>query len=264
MINCKELVSKRKEDIKERVFNMQKVPKLVIFQVGNNEASNRYVKHKLTDCEYVGIDARVVNFDENIHLEHMVEIIKDTISETGEAAYMVQLPLPEHIPTDYITNLIPPMYDVDGLSDYSQFTPCTPKGIMMLLDAINEDVKGKHVVVLGRSKLVGKPLVNLLIDKQATVSCLNSQTCTKDRKSLMVGVDVVITAVGKEDSLTMEDLKDSPDVTIIDVGINFDDDCKMCGDCDKEIYEHIDEVTPVPGGVGLYTRLALLENILEV
>lgn len=262
MIDCKTPVAKRKADIKKRVEESIRTPRLVIFQVGDNEASKRYVKHRMADCKEVGIDAELVWLPEDFTTDEIAEHIKYIIQNIGGSAYMVQLPLPKHINTDYITNLIPPIYDVDGLSDYSMFTPCAAKGVMMLLDDIGEDVRGKHVVVLGRSKLVGKPLVNLLIDRQATVSCLNSQTQDGDRYAVTQRADVIISAVGIKDSLTPRNV--CIGATIVDVGINFDENGKMCGDCTKEVYDWNNKVTPVPNGVGLYTRVALLENILEV
>lgn len=262
MIDCKTPVAKRKADIEQRVEELGRTPRLVIFQVGNNEASKRYVKHKLADCKEVGIETELVWFPEDITEFALADRIKNKIRLDKESGYMVQLPLPEHIDTDYITNLIPPTNDVDGLNDYSRFTPCTPKGVMMLLDDIGEDVRGKHVVVLGRSKLVGKPLVNLLIDRQATVSCLNSRTQQLDRWEILHNADIVILAVGKLNSLESEEV--SFEAVIVDVGINFDENGKMCGDCSEWVYLSNKQTTPVPNGVGLYTRVALLENILEV
>ncbi len=259
MINCKEFCKVRKEKIAATTQGLNK--KLIIFQVGYNEASTRYVRNKMKDCAEVGIVSNLVQFSLELSEEEIVEEVSYVIqSNQGPDTYfMVQLPLPSYMDEKRILELIPADKDVDGLTSKTDFTPCTPKGVMMILEDIKEDVAGKHVVVIGRSHLVGKPLVNLLIEKQATVTCINSKTNPDTFKFLLKSADIIVSAVGKRNLLTKENTL--PCQTIIDVGINFDEDGKMCGDCNKELYDINEKITTVPGGVGLYTRVALLDNI---
>lgn len=266
MINCKEFVLKRKETIKGVIDRHSTKPSFCIVQVGNNEASNRYVRNKINDCREVGIEARLVKLPEDVTTEGIITKINKVVrgakhNKDCGMSMMVQLPLPSHIDDRAVLDSVPVEYDVDGLSDGSKFTPCTPKGVTMLLDDLNYDVKGKLVTIIGKSDLVGKPLINLMLDRQATVASLNSSTNQMYFDELVQHAHVVVSAVGRRNLLDSKII--NPNQLVIDIGINFDEDGKICGDCNKELYDTVDMITPVPAGMGLYTRVALLENIVE-
>lgn len=251
--DVKEYVKLLKRTFTYRISQLSAPPNLAIIQIGNNEASNRYVKNKVKDCEEVGIIAHVYNYPENItefelndELNHLQEFYDGVI---------VQLPLPPHIRSSVATAAISPEKDVDGFRHDSNFIPATPKGIMDYLEYCDFDVDGKLVVVIGRSAIVGKPMAQLLLEKNATVIMCHSHTSQKDLKNLLNLADLIICAVGKVEFLDCADIN----CPVIDVGINFDDNGKLVGDC-----YNIDNknVTPVPGGVGLLTRCALLDNTI--
>ena len=259
MIDCKEVVNKYKAKMKSTI-NGRKIG-LAVIQVGNDCASSRYIKGKISDCNEVGIDLIHVWFRETTTTDQIIDTIEGLNEDKNIHGIIVQLPLPEHLDYDKILNTIVDSKDVDGFKSTSRFTPCTPLGIMILLDNIGVDVAGKKCCVISRSKIVGKPLVNILIDSDATVTCCHSKTKYSDKKSAVVNADIVITATGKKNSIIPEMVHNGQ--VIIDVGINRGDDGKICGDCDRDIYDIVDMVTPVPGGVGLLTRLALLSNVVD-
>lgn len=266
MISCKEYVEIRKKDLKNQINKYTskglKAPSLCVIQVGDNPASNSYVKGKVKDCDEVGIYVEHIKLDEKINKANLRIKIEECCQGSKFSGIIVQLPLPQNIDVEEITNCIPATKDVDGFRRDSYFDPCTPKGIMDWLEYNNYDVAGKDVTVVGRSKIVGKPLVNMLIDKGATVTCCNSKTsCLMAHTSW---ADLVISAIGKPKYFDGLDF-DDPDI-IVDVGINRDEDGKLCGDVDREDVLDLCKdtyVTPVPGGVGLLTRLALLENVVK-
>ena len=258
----KDYVDDKKVQITEKVQNMDNKPSLLIIQVGDNFASNKYVAGKLKDCEEVGIECRLAKLDENIAEDGLLDYIK--AFEDRYDGIIVQLPLPKHIDVSKVVATLPAKADVDGFKAESRFVPCTPLGVYNLLMALFEDDKkldGKNVVILGRSEIVGKPMANLLIDRtDATVTVCNSHT--RNLSEITKNADILISAIGKAKFVTGDMVKS--DATIIDVGINMDENGKMCGDVDWEsLPENLKFVTPVPGGVGLLTRLSLLENVYE-
>ena len=264
MISCKEYVQIKKEKLKEKIALLNKKPCLCVVQIGNNAASNSYIKGKKKDCEEVGIEFlhRYIEDYSTFSEERVMEIIQDLNDNRAIDGIIIQLPIPDKYNVENLQKCISPEKDVDGFRKDSKFDPCTPKGIIDWLDYNEYDVSGRDVVVVGRSKIVGKPLVNMLIDKGATVICCNSKTlCTEFFTS---NADIIISAIGKPkyfDCLSFN----YPDI-IVDVGINKDKDGKLCGDVDKENVEKVYEntyVTPVPGGVGLLTRVSLLENVVN-
>ena len=239
-----------KEHYKKRVADLGEAPKLAIVQVGNNEASNRYVKNKVKDCEEVGVIADVYAYPEDItewelddELAHMHEFYDGVI---------VQLPLPQHIRPEIATAAIPADKDVDGFRRDSWFKPATPKGIMDYLAYCNFDLTGKDVVIIGRSEIVGRPLADLMTAADATVTLCHSKS---NLSKYIYDCDLIVTAVGKAGFLNCYPIH----MPVIDVGINFNEDGKLVGDCFNT--ENRD-VTPVPGGVGLLTRCALVENVI--
>lgn len=264
MISCKEYVQTKKENLKEKIAHLNKKPCLCVVQIGNDAASNSYIKGKEKDCEEVGIEFLHHHlFDyKDISEKMLMDIITDLDRCRAIDGIIIQLPIPDKYDIEKLQACISPEKDVDGFRKDSKFKPCTPKGIMDWLDYNKYDVSGRDVVVIGRSKIVGKPLVNMLIDKGATVTCCNSKTLYLEH--YIQFADLIVSAIGKPkyfDGLSFN----YPDI-VIDVGINKDKDGKLCGDIDKESVERVfgdTYVTPVPGGVGLLTRVSLLENVVN-
>lgn len=265
MISCKEYVEIKKNELKDRVDECVNKygykPSLCVIQVGDDPASNSYIKGKEKDCTEVGIRFKHIKYEENIKQSALMANIKAISLSSEFDGIIVQLPLPPHLNVDEITNCIPASMDVDGFRPDSYFYPCTPKGIIDWLDYNKYILEGKEFVVIGRSKIVGKPLVNMLIDRGATVTCCNSKT--KYLWNHTQYADVVISAIGKPKFFESTYFDDAE--IVIDVGINRDESGKLCGDVDiDDVYNYNQAiyVTPVPGGVGLLTRVALLENII--
>lgn len=251
--DIKEYVVKLKEQFKARILTLKETPKLAIVQVGNVEASNRYVKNKVKDCDEVGITAHVYAFPENITEIELVEEVHN-LNDFYDGI-IVQLPLPQHIRPSVATAAIDSSKDVDGFKLDSWHKPATPKGIMDYLQYCEFDLTGKNVVIIGRSEIVGKPLAKLMTDADATVTLCHSKT--KNLSLHLSNADLIVCAVGKAKFLNCYPIH----VPVIDVGINFNENGKLCGDCFN--IENRD-VTPVPGGVGLLTRCALLDNVIRV
>lgn len=252
--NIKEYCQEKKNKLKEIVnVELRKKPYLAVIQVGENEASNRYIRNKKKDCEEIGIEFGWYHFDENITTFQLVEEIVTLQPHVN--GIIVQLPLPEHIDIEVIKRVIDPKKDVDGFHPDSNFQPCTPLGIVEYLEeGCDYDLCGKNVVMIGRSDIVGKPLARMMTDKDATVTLCHSKT--KNIWKFIKLADLVVSAVGKAKFLNCYSIN----VPVIDVGINFDENGKLVGDCFNT--ENRD-VSPVPGGVGLLTRLALLENVVS-
>ena len=261
MITCKQYYQIKKDFIKKEVDALNQKPALAIIQIGNNPASNVYVKNKLKDCEEVGIKGIHIH-REDVTEKELENIIIDLNINPKINGIIVQLPLPSHTDFNYIKRVIKKEKDVDGFQNGSYYVPCTPKGIIDWLNINEIDLSGKDVVVLGRSEIVGKPLVNLLIEKGATVTCCNSKTKKDTLHKLLKESDIVISAIGKAKEFTVDNFSDNQ--IVIDVGINRDENGKLCGDIDSSGIENLTNtyVTPVPGGIGLLTRVSLLENVL--
>lgn len=248
--NIKEYTKALKEQFKDRIAVIGDAPKLAIIQVGSIEASNRYIKNKVKDCEEVGIIADVYQYPEDITEHELCENIK--LDQEHYDGVIVQLPLPPHIRQEVAIAAIQPDKDVDGFRMDSPFNPATPKGIMDYLKYCNYDVAGKDVVIIGRSDIVGKPLARMMTDADATVTLCHSKS---KLSSHIYHCDLIVTAVGKAGFLNCYPIH----VPVIDVGINFTEDGKLVGDCYNT---DMRDVTPVPGGVGLLTRCALLDNVI--
>ena len=257
-ITVLEYVDNWKALLKQSIALSKRVPSLFIIQVGSNEASTRYVRNKIKDCESIGIEAELLNLPESITTESICNYI-DAAVDADFDGIIVQLPLPEHIDKDQIIRHIPKDRDVDGFRNDSVFTPCTPLGIINYLDYIGFQFAGKHAVILGRSDIVGKPMAKLLQTYNCTTSLCNSKTPKELRDKLLSMSDLVICAVGQRNFISSQDALNA---FIVDVGINFDDNGKLCGDVDVSVVDK-DRVTPVPGGVGRLTRMALVHNVVE-
>lgn len=254
MNRMKEYAELKKAELKERIAQMERPPQLLIYQVGNVEASNRYIRNKIKDCDEVGILTTHMVCAEDITTQELVE----EISKRGWLydAIIVQRPLPPHIDQDKINTIIAYSKDVDGFHPMSKFKPATAKGIIDYLEWRDFDFEGMNAVVIGRSNIVGKPVAKLLLEKNCNVTICHSKTPHRNLMNYVYDADLIICAVGKEKFLNCTFLNNTP---VIDVGINFNSEGKLCGDC----FGGGANVSPVPGGVGLLTRVALLENVVE-
>ena len=263
MLNIKEYVQQWKNILKEKIAKLARKPKLIIVQLGDVEASNRYVRNKIKDAEEVGIEAALVKMTGNEF--HGEDDLRDFVGRLAEHCdgIIVQLPLPEQFKdVKHILEKVPAHKDVDGLSGKpGAQTPCTPLGIMKFINDTNlVDKTYKKALVIGRSELVGRPMAKLLLDNDYTVTVCHSKSGELAIRHLAEDwADLVVCAVGRRNFLDCTDI----DVPVIDVGINFDENGKLCGDCYVRHEKQNDLRSPVPGGVGLLTRCALLENTVR-
>ena len=271
--NIKEYVANKKLELKSKIID--KNLKLVIIQVGNVEASNRYVKNKIKDCEEVGINCELIKLDENVLEAEVLGLVNKLNFDKTVTGYIVQLPLPKHISEERITAAIDPKKDADGFHPLSKTFPATPQGIITYLEDNNYDFTNKNAVVIGRSNIVGRPIARMLLDRSCNVSVIHSKTGGANKNTLLMNADLIICATGHRNTITDKDLTkiefDMIDQAtkryhntrafIVDVGININEEGKLCGDCENVT---VCEKTPVPGGVGLLTRLALLENLIKL
>lgn len=269
-LDGKQLSTTIKDEIKKQVMALEgmRKPKLAVILVGDDPASQIYVASKIKACEQVGMTS-VANYlpSDISQAELLIELEK--LNQDDEVdGILVQLPLPKHLNSEEIINQINPDKDVDGFHplnvgklhlNQETFVPATPKGVMRLIETYDIKLEGKEVLVIGRSNLVGRPLAQLLLNQNATVTVAHSRT--KDLKKLTVSADVVVAAAGVMNLIKPEDVKDG--VILIDVGIHHDEDNKIRGDIDREAYEKASYYTPVPKGVGPMTIAMLLENTMQ-
>lgn len=274
LLDARQLVTKKVGQLKERVNKLSKKPSLVIIRVGEDFASGKYVSNKVKKCEEVGISSKIIHLDENINQDEVEKIIIDLNKDKDVTGILLQLPIPKHLNEDYLTNLIEDKKDVDGFTignmgklslNLEGNVACTPRGIMTLLKEFKIDMEGKDVLIINRSNIVGKPLAQLFLQENATVTIAHSKT--KNLKEKISSSDIVVTAVGKANFLSAQDF--SNNTTIIDVSINFNESGKMCGDVSKEDYDVIVNekqchLTPVPNGVGQMTVIELIEQTIEI
>lgn len=259
IIDCKSIAQDIKNKIKNIIAEDDYAPILHIYQVGDNLASNAYIRGKLRDCEEVGIEAELIKLPEEITEDGLNDKIQEDYNYENVDGIIVQLPLPRHINPKNI--IIPDELDVDGFNSTSPFQPCTPLGVMKIFDSICYNLDGKNVLVCGQSDIVGRPLVDMLIKRHCNVISVNSSgSFMKCTALAMDMVDVIISAVGKRNFITPLGI-DRVEVCI-DVGINYDENGKQHGDCSDAVY-NMDgiKVTPRIGGVGLMTRAMLLYNV---
>jgi methylenetetrahydrofolate dehydrogenase (NADP+) / methenyltetrahydrofolate cyclohydrolase len=244
-------------------------PGLAVILVGEDPASQVYVKHKVNDSQEAGLNSVLERYPATLSEADLLARIRALNEDRSIHGILVQLPLPRHMDANKIIETISPAKDVDGFHVASAgalligqpgFWPCTPYGCMKMLETIGYELRGKHAVVIGRSNIVGKPMALMLLQKNATVTICHS--ATKDLKALTLQADLVVAAVGKRNILTADMVK--PGAVVIDVGMNRNDDGKLCGDVDfAGVSEVAGWITPVPGGVGPMTRAMLLVNTLE-
>lgn len=273
IISGKEISVKIKDQLKEEVSKIKetypRLPKLVVILVGDNQASQTYVRNKERGCQYIGIESEILRHDASFSEIELLQEINDLNNDDTVDGILVQLPLPQHINEEKVLDAIVPSKDVDGfhpenvaklfLGQHS-LVPCTPKGMMVLLEEINYDLAGKEVVIVGRSNIVGKPVALLCLQKNATVTIAHSQT--KDLKAVCSRADVLIAAIGKPKFFNHEYVKDG--AVVLDVGINRDENKKLCGDVDfDDVKDKVSAITPVPGGIGPMTITMLMKNTIE-
>ena len=244
-------------------------PGLAVILVGENPASQVYVRNKVKACQDSGLHSLLEKYSEDMTEKALLEHIESLNQDPSIHGILVQLPLPKHIDAQKVIEAISPNKDVDGfhiasagalMTGLPGFWPCTPYGCMKMLESIAYDLKGKHAVVIGRSNIVGKPMAMMLLQKNATVTICHS--ATPDLKAMTLQADVIVAAVGKRNVLTADMVK--PGAVVLDVGMNRNDEGKLCGDVDFEGVEKVASyITPVPGGVGPMTITMLLVNTLE-
>jgi methylenetetrahydrofolate dehydrogenase (NADP+)/methenyltetrahydrofolate cyclohydrolase len=259
-------------------YTLNETAKLVVFTVGNDPASKVYVRNKQRACERVGIIFENIIVDENIKPYEFSKLIKTTLSndifdldiQYEHYGIILQLPAPESL-VEIFNSEVPSMFDVDGFgNENTNFLyigdeepyhyPATPKGIMTLLNNYNIDVEGKHVVIIGRSNIVGKPLAQMMLRKNATVTVCHSKT--QNLEKITKTADILVVAIGKPKFINETHISDN--VTIIDVGINRTED-GICGDVDFDrVKDKCYAITPVPGGVGPMTVYSLIENLTNI
>ena len=244
-------------------------PGLAVILVGENPASQVYVRNKVKACEDSGLHSILEKHPASLTEAALLNRIDALNHDTGIHGILVQLPLPAHIDAQKVIEAISPAKDVDGfhiasagalMTGMPGFWPCTPYGCMKMLESIGYELKGKHAVVIGRSNIVGKPMALMLLQKNATVTICHS--ATQDLKAITLQADVIVAAVGKRNILTADMVK--PGAVVLDVGMNRNEDGKLCGDIDFAGVEQVaGYITPVPGGVGPMTITMLLINTLE-
>lgn len=272
IINGKEVSAIVKSEVAEETTRLRderglKVGLAVVI-VGNNQASRVYVNNKKKACEEVGFQSFEYALDENTTQEQLLDLVNVLNRDDRVNGILVQLPLPAHIDETAIINAISPAKDVDAfhpvnvgrimIGNYS-FLPCTPAGVMRLIESTGTDISGKQCVVIGRSNIVGKPQAMLLLQKNGTVTICHSKT--KNLKEICLSADILVVAIGKAKFITGDMIKEG--AVVIDVGMNRDENGKLCGDVEFESAEKkASYITPVPGGVGPMTISMLMKNTL--
>lgn len=261
-----------KDELKEKVAEYKNKGiniTLAVVKVGNDPASAVYVRNKEKACEYVGINSRTLALPEETTQEELLNIVRELNEDDTVNGILVQLPLPKHIDESEILLAINSTKDVDGFHPVNvgkmvigedTFLPCTPAGIIEMLKRSDIDIEGKECVVIGRSNIVGKPMSLLMLKENATVTIAHSRT--KDLKEVTKRADILVAAIGKPKFVTADYVKEG--AVVIDVGMDRDENGKLCGDVDFESVEpKVSAITPVPGGVGPMTVTMLLVNCLR-
>lgn len=264
-----EIKEKLKSEVEALKAEGKRIPCIAVIIVGDNPASRSYVRGKIKAAEFTGMDSRLIEFPEDVSEEVLRKEILSLNADAGVDGILVQLPLPRHIDEDRLLDTIAPAKDVDGFHPVNVanlwlgrpcFVPCTPQGIIRLIESTGESIEGKHAVVVGRSNIVGKPVAKLLLDRNATVTVAHSRT--PDLASVTRQADILVAAVGRPGIITGDMVK--PGAIVIDVGINRTADGHLTGDVDfASASEVAGWITPVPGGVGPMTIAMLMENTFK-
>lgn len=273
VVSGKDLSQELKDQMKDEVVLLKekngREPHLVVILVGNNPSSISYVTGKEKACLYIGIKNSTIRLDEDVTEEVLLNLIDELNNDNDVDGILVQLPLPKHIKEEKVIEKIAIEKDVDGFHPLNVanlwlkkecMLPCTPKGIIKLLDKSNIEIAGKNAVVMGRSNIVGLPISKLLLDRNATVTITHSKT--QNLKEVTNKADILIAAIGKARFVKADMVKEG--AVVIDVGVNRDEAGKLCGDVDfDEVEPKVSVITKVPGGVGPMTICCLMENTIE-
>ena len=272
IIDGKQISLDIKNELKEKVakYKEQGIEiTLVVVKVGNDPASAVYVRNKEKACEYVGINSKTLALPEETTEEELLNVVKELNEDKNVNGILVQLPLPKHIDESKVLLTIDNTKDVDGFHPVNvgkmvigedTFLPCTPAGIIEMIKRTDIDIEGKECVVIGRSNIVGKPMAMLMLKENATVTIAHSRT--KDLKEVTKRADIIVAAIGKAKFVTADYVKEG--AVVIDVGMDRDENGKLCGDVDFESVSKVaSAITPVPGGVGPMTVTMLLVNCLR-
>ena len=270
LIDGKQVAENFKEDIKIRIQRLNKTPGLAVIRIGEDEASKIYVKLKHKMCDELGINFIEHHLEENITQEELISLINELNLDNEVNGILLQSPIPYHLNILEAFQTISPEKDVDGFSPINvgklvqmqkSFAPCTPLGVMRMLKEYNINLEGKHAVVIGRSNIVGRPMAELLLNANATVTICHSKT--QGLTEIVKTADVVVVAIGKPRFITADMIKDG--AVVVDVGINrIPDSKKIVGDVDFEnVKDKCSFITPVPGGVGPMTIMTLMSNVVE-
>lgn len=269
LLNGKELANKIKEEVRAYLEEHKLDVALAVIQVGDNPASNTYVRNKENACKYCGIKSKVFRLDEDVSENDLLELIYDLNEDTDVHGILVQLPLPRHIDENKIIQSISPEKDVDGFHEINvgklmigedTYVPCTAKGIIELLKANDIIIEGKNCVVVGRSNIVGKPTAMELLRHNGTVTICHSKT--KGLKEICKNADILMCAIGKPKFFNKDYVKEG--AVVVDVGIHRQEDGSLCGDVDfEDVKDVVCAITPVPGGVGVCTVAMLMKNCVQ-
>ncbi len=269
IMDGKALAAKLRAELKEKVAALKEGGKeigLAVVLIGDDQASKVYVRNKIKGCEEVGIRSYSFNLPASTSQRDAENLVKELVASDNIHGILVQLPLPSHLDEQAILKLIPPAKDVDGFCaqnvgnlamNRETIVACTPFGVMKLLEEYGVDPRGKNAVVLGRSNIVGKPMAMLLLNADATVTVCHSKT--KNLKEVCAGADILVVAIGRAKFVTADMVKEG--AVVVDVGMDRDENGKLCGDVDFEsVKDKVSMITPVPGGVGPMTITMLLYN----
>ena len=272
IIDGKQISLDIKNELKEKVakYKEQGIEiTLAVVKVGNDPASAVYVRNKEKACEYVGINSKTLALPEETTEEELLNVVKELNEDKNVNGILVQLPLPKHIDESKVLLTIDSTKDVDGFHPVNvgkmvigedTFLPCTPAGIIEMIKRTDIDIEGKECVVIGRSNIVGKPMAMLMLKENATVTIAHSRT--KDLKEVTKRADIIVAAIGKAKFVTADYVKEG--AVVIDIGMDRDENGKLCGDVDFESVSKVaSAITPVPGGVGPMTVTMLLVNCLR-
>ena len=280
IINGKLVASNIKQQLKEEIEKMDIIPRLAVILVGDDAASQVYVRNKTKACAEVGINSLQITLPSDTTEEELLWQVSQLNNDDTVHGILVQLPLPKHINKDKVIDTIASCKDVDGFTINSKFIPCTPAGVIEILDSVPDySLSGKTALVIGRSDIVGKPVAKLLLDRNCTVIQTHSKTPKETLHRMFSCADIVVSAAGKTNIISEEDayqyfkdnrhdfygdFKNKRSRVIVDVGINRDQNGKLCGDFSEEFKsEYSQYYTPVPGGVGPMTIAMLLKNTVE-
>ena len=256
-VDCEKYAQKILDEAKKQKYDKY----FAIVSVGNDSASQSYITGKIKDCEYCGIPYIHKHFDYDTSERKLANALWQMQSNRDISSIILQIPIPKDYDEHYLLHIIPYWKDVDGFRQDSKFKPCTPEGIVYLLKKELGDLTGKTALIIGRGKLVGRPLFDMLLEENCTVTMAHSKTKDLERLTQQ-GFDIIVCAVGKPKFLNLQLCNAQ---IVVDVGVNRDENGKLCGDCynfDENVNEGM-KVTPVPKGIGLMTRAMLIKHIQE-